>query len=317
MTSGSTLTHSEIRHDAIHDRIVIVAPGRGRRPNDSLDHLYSKSPQKSQCVFCPKKLTDVKALDVVGPRENWKLLTIANIFPAVSLDNPKAYGTQEVIVETPEHDVELAELPVNQITELLKVYARRTVAITKNPKIKYVLIFKNNGGRAGASIAHAHSQIFATDFLPPHILHKLSKAQEYRIQFGECYYDHLLQKERNGPRWVTEDAHFAALTPYASAYNYEAWLFPKRHVDNITLLNEEELGSMAAMLKKLLQKLAELKLPYNYYLHEAVKDYEEHFYLRIAPRRDVWAGVELGSRLVINTIPPEQAAAFYRGETSS
>ncbi len=307
----------EIRQDAIHDRVVIVAPGRGKRPHDTVDHLYAAPPTKAQCVFCPEKLKNVAALDVVGPRDDWKLLTIANIFPAVSLDNPNAYGTQEVVVETPKHNVELAELPVDHIAEVFRVYARRTTAISKDPKIKYVLIFKNDGGRAGASIAHAHSQIFATAFLPPHILHKLTKAQEYRIQFGECYYDHLLEKERNGPRWIVEDEHFAALTPYASAYNYECWLFPKRHVDNITLLNEDELKSMAGILKKLLQRLATLKLPYNFYLHEAIKDYEEHFYLRIDPRRDVWAGVELGSRLVINSVPPEDAAAFYRGETES
>lgn len=313
----SSDSRSEIRQDAIHDRVVIVAPSRGRRPHDSVDHLYPAAPPKSDCVFCPEKLKGVNALDVVGPRANWTILTIANIFPAVSLDNPKAYGTQEVIIETPTHNVELAELPVDHIAEVLKTYARRTAAIAKNAKIKYILIFKNNGGRAGASIAHAHSQIFATSFLPPHILHKLTKAQEYRIQFGQCYYDHLLESERNGPRWIAEDQYFAALTPYASAYNYEAWLFPKRHVDNITLLSEDELQAMAGMLKKLLQRIAILKLPYNFYLHEALKDYEEHFYLRIAPRRDVWAGVELGSRLVINSVPPEDAAAFYRGETSN
>lgn len=313
----SPVAQSEIRQDAIHDRVVIIAPGRGMRPHDFLDHLYPEAPTRAQCVFCPEKLVDVPALDVVGPRSRWKILTIANVFPAVSVENPKAYGTQEVVVETPKHDVELAELPPEHIAELLKVYARRTTAISKNPKIKYVLIFKNNGGRAGASLAHAHSQIFATAFLPPHILHKLSKAQEYRIQSGRCYYDDLLEKERNGPRWITEDAYFAALTPYASSYSYEVWLFPKRHVDNVTLLNEEELQSMAAMLKRLLQRLATLKLPYNYYLHEAVKDYEEHFYLRIDPRRDVWAGVELGSRLVINSVSPEDAAAFYRGEVKN
>lgn len=311
------VTRPEIRQDSIHDRVVIIAPSRGARPHHAVDRLAAEAPPKSECVFCPEKLTGVAALDVVGPRENWDVLTIANIFPAVSLDNPAAYGTQEVVIETPKHNVELGELPVNHIAEILKVYARRTMAISKNPKIKYILVFKNNGGRAGASIAHAHSQIFATAFLPPHILHKLTKAQEYRIQFGQCYYDHLLEKERNGPRWVVEDEHFAALTPYASAYNYEAWLFPKRHVDNITLLSEDEVESMAAMLKKLLQRLATMKLPYNYYLHEAIKDYEEHFYLRIAPRRDVWAGVELGSRLVINTVSPEVAAAFYRGEVEN
>ena len=66
------------------------------------------------------------------------------------------------------------------------------------------------------------------------------------------------------------------------------------------------------MLKKILIKLDELGLSYNYFLHQVVSDHDQHFYLKIQPRENIWAGIELGSGLVVNSIPPEEAAKFYR-----
>ena len=66
------------------------------------------------------------------------------------------------------------------------------------------------------------------------------------------------------------------------------------------------------MTKRIIRKVNALQISYNFYLHQAITDKEEHFYLRIAPRRDIWAGIELGSRLIINTVSPEDAARYYR-----
>lgn len=303
---------SEIRIDYIHDRSVIIAPGRSKRPHDFETHSMPSGIPASECVFCRGNLEKVKALDVVGPRKKWQLISLKNVFPVVSPDFPKAYGHQEVIVETPDHDVELAELPVEQFEKLIALYAKRTNALSADKKIRYILIFKNNGGRAGASINHAHSQVFASTFLPPHIQDKLTRAQEYRIRYGRCYYCDLWRKEVKGPRRIINDGTFTAFAPYASSYNYEAWLISKRHVDNVEQLTGEERRDMAKMLKRLLERLAVAKIPYNFYLHQDIVYPDEHFYLRIAPRRDVWAGLELGSRLIVNTVAPEEAARFYR-----
>jgi UDPglucose--hexose-1-phosphate uridylyltransferase len=195
---------------------------------------------------------------------------------------------------------------------LIDIYAERTKAITKDKKIKYILIFKNNGGVAGASLVHAHSQIFATSLLPPHIVDKLARAAAFETQTGQCCYCALVEKEMKSPRKIYSDQHVAAITPYASIYNYEAWILPKRHVDNITMLKDVERESFAKAIKGILMGLNNLQLPYNFYLHQVVTNDDEHLYMRIAPRRDVWAGVELGSRLIINSVAPEEAAAFYR-----
>jgi len=303
---------AEIRQDYIHDRAVVVAPSRGKRPHHFEEDGKPEELHQKTCPFCPDKQKGVKALAKKGRGNNWKIKVVKNIFAAVTLDNPKAYGQQEVVIETPKHDQEMAELPTNHIKDILKIYQKRTVDIAKNKKMHYILIFKNNGGRAGASITHAHSQIFATSFLPPHILSKLTRAQEYNIQMGKCYYCDLTKKAPKTPRFIWEDENISCFNPYASTYNYEAWILPKRHVDNIAHLNEKEIISIAKILKKLLSKLHKHKLPYNYYLHQAIHYDDEHFYLRISPRRNVWAGLELGSRLIVNSMPPEEAAKFYR-----
>lgn len=254
---------SEIRQDYIHDRAVIVAPGRGKRPNHFEEEGQVKKSTKNNCPFCPEKVNKVKAILTVGRGKKWQIKVIKNIFPIVSPDNPKAYGRQEVIIETPEHGREMAELPISHLEKILEVYQKRTQDISRDKKMKYLLIFKNNGGRAGASITHAHSQVFATSFLPPHILDKLTRAQEYKIQMGTCYYCDLIAKAPKTPRFVWEDENISCFTPYASTYNYEAWIFPKRHIDNISLLTKKEVKSMAKILDRLLTKLHKYKLPYK------------------------------------------------------
>jgi UDPglucose--hexose-1-phosphate uridylyltransferase len=240
---------------------------------------------------------------------------INNIYPIVRPDNPNAYGHQEVVIDTPQHNVDFADLSIDHIATVLGVFGKRIRALEKDPKISHILAFKNHGGKAGASIAHAHSQIFASSFLPPHIIDKRRRAEGYRIQKGRCYYEDLIVREQRGPRWVTEDDHFMVFCPYASSYNYEAWVIPWRHVDNISNLSNTELYSLAEHTKRLLIRLEQIGLSYNLYAHQVVRDKNEHFYFRIAPRGDVWAGLELGSRLIVNTVPPEDAAKFYRGST--
>jgi UDPglucose--hexose-1-phosphate uridylyltransferase len=261
-------------------------------------------------------LHKTKALLTIGSPRQWRVKVIKNIFPVVSTDNPRAYGYQEVVVDTPEYGVDVSQLPESHIVDILRAYGQRTRAIQKDKRIRYILVFKNNGGRAGASINHAHSQIFASAYVPPHIVTRRKRAQEYRIIHNTDYYNDLLVREEGGPRWIHSGNFVCALTPYASLYNYEAWILPWRRVDSIAQLGSGELREMAKYLKLMLTHLFQQGLPYNYYLHQVVGDQSEHLYLRISPRRDVWAGLELGSRLVVNTVPPEAAADFYRHRLS-
>lgn len=307
-------TNSEVRIDEIHDRFVIIAPKRGKRPHDTRSHVQDVPVKSKDCPFCAETtMMSQPPLYQEGPDEWWELKVIKNIFPFVSTDNPNAYGHQEVVIETPHHNKEFAEFGEPHVYRVLKSYVERTRALMKDPKVKYIIVFKNHGGKAGASLVHAHSQIMASGFVPNHIVSKLSRARAYKITHGISYYEKLARDEVKGPRKIYDDKYISAFCPYASSYNYEAWIVPKRQRDNITNLEEEELKSLAKVLKRIIKKVNELQLPYNFYMHQTVTDDNEYFYLRVCPRRDTWAGVELGSRIIINTVSPEDAAKFYRG----
>jgi len=303
---------SEIRKDYIQEKYVIIAPRRGKRPHDVERPERIKPPSTHKCVFCPKNVDKQKSVLTISNGDIWQVKVIKNKFPAVTLNNTKAYGMQEVVIETPDHAKETEDLSQKHIARLFEVYAIRTKQISENKRIEYILIFKNNGGKAGASILHAHSQIFATSFLPPHLLDKSQRVQQYKLQNGSCVYCDVIKKEKKGPRLIWQDENIIAFTPYASIFNYEVWIMPKRHIDNVTLLNLEERLSFAKILRKILRKINKLKLPYNYYFHQVINDEDQHLYLKVTPRGSVWAGVEVGSGLVINPIAPEEAAKFYR-----
>ncbi len=307
---------SEIRKDYLLDKYVIITPGRAKRPRDIKEQTIIS--RLADCPFCPEKINPKNILDQIDapeglPAQAGQILSVKNIFPAVSLDNKKAYGAQEVVIETPDHKKELHDLSEKQIEQLLRLYAKRTTALSKIKNIEYVLCFKNQGSKAGASIVHAHSQIFASSLLPPEIKEELELARQYQIKHQVCAYCDIIKKEIKSPRVVYEDKFIAAFAPYASQYHYETWIFTKRHLDNITKLNDNEFKSFAKALKKILLKLSRLNLSYNYFLHQVVSDNSQHFYLKIQPRDSVWAGVELGSGIVINSVSPEQAAKFFRG----
>ena len=276
---------SEIRKDYLQDRYALIAPKRAGR--------FKKT---SSCPFCHRA----------------DLAVIQNLYPAFSPSNPKAYGRQEVIVDTPEHNKRLADLSVKRLAELIKAYGERVREMKKDKKIKYILVFKNYGVEAGASKVHEHSQVIGMDFLTPHLEDKTAKEHRYQARTGRCVYCDIIKKEQKGPRKIYSDKNVLAFAPYASQYAYEARIFPRRHLDNVADLTAGERRSVAVALKGILKGIKKLGVPYNFYMHERVMDRDQHFYIKIAPRGAHLGGIELGTGLNVNPVPPEVAAKFYR-----
>ena len=302
---------SELRKAYLLNKYVLITPGRAKRPRNIREQTIIK--RDKNCPFCPENINPKNIIDKIEKNKKWQTISIKNIFPAVSLDNDKAYGTQEVIIETRNHSSEMADLSEAEIENILRMYAKRTLALSANKKLDYILCFKNQGSKAGASIVHSHSQIFATNILPPDIQEESRLAKKYSKKHKSCPYCDIIKKEIKQKRKIFENKFIAAFAPYASEYHYEAWVFTKRHLDNITKLNNNEFKSFAKCLKIILTKLQKLDLSFNFFLHQVISDHHQHFYLKIQPRDSVWAGVELGSGLVINSVSPEKAAEYYRG----
>ncbi|MBW3018905.1 galactose-1-phosphate uridylyltransferase [Candidatus Woesearchaeota archaeon] len=308
----------ELRKDYILDRWVIVSAGRGKRPRELAKPYSSKH---GIDYFAPghENLTPNEKGRIEGDA-GWKIRWFENKFPAVTLEgNPvvethnrfftfaSAYGNHEVIVETRDNR-QLHQLSVKEISDILKIYAKRIDELQKQEDIAYVNVFKNHGLFGGTSILHSHSQVVSTNILPK------SVADECRAvrKFLTCPYCDIISHERRSKRFCFENKDVVAFTPYASRYNYEAWIFPKQH---ITSFSDIPFGSMADILKKVLERINSItNISYNYAVHYSPKGENLHVHIEVYPDIAIWGGFERGSGIVINSVSPEDAAAFYRGE---
>lgn len=312
----------ELRKDYILNRWVIISLSREKRPSEF--KRIATPLQVQTCIFCPhnEHLTppETSRLEVDG---RWKTRTFENLFAAV--DEAKfqsvqvhnkyftfssAYGKHEVLVETPEHGKELADLPVEDIKWVLETYKNRIEALYQHQGVEYVCVFKNSGFEAGTSIQHAHSQIIAYNIIPELIREEMDASS----RLGSCSYCEILNIEKGSYRRCFENNTFVAFTPYASRFHFEIWVFPKQHITSIRQLNDAQVGDLADILKKILLRLKSLSASYNICLHESPRDGHLHFHLEILPRLATWAGFEYATDTCINTISPETAASFYRGE---
>lgn len=303
------MKESEIRKDYFLDRYVIIAPKRSKRPHQI---IKKEEELKKPCPFCPGQIDGKNVLEISDGKGGWKVKVIENIFPALTPGNLKAYGKQEVIIETPEHNKELHELPLNHIVEVLNVYIERYVTLSSLKGICHTLVFKNEGGKAGASIPHTHSQVIALPMIPPKLAEEANAMDDYIRNHNSCPYCDVIKSEKKSPRVIWEDDHLFVLSPYASESPYGTWFIPKRHIHSIDFLHENEKLSFAHALKMTLKRLDDIDVPYNYFFQNSLDLESHHMILKLAPRPNVWAGLELGTGIVINPVPPEDAAKFYR-----
>jgi len=304
---------SEIRKDYFLDRYVVFAPKRLKKPKK----IYQKPETVvAECVFCPPYVNDpskqIQIKDYGKKNNTWEVKVIGNLYPALSLNNMKAYGEQEVIIETPEHGKEIHELPVEHMVKVFDVYADRYETMMAKDGICYTIVFKNEGGRAGASIPHSHSQLISLPMIPPKIAKEAAAVDKYIDRHGSCPYCDIIKSERKGPRAIFEDDNFFVLSPYASESPYGVWFIPKRHIRSISDLKPNEKLSLANLLKKILFKLDEIDASYNYFIQNSLDLESHHMIIKLAPRPNIWAGLELGTGIIINPVPPEEATKFYQ-----
>ena len=317
----------ELRKDYILDKYVIIAESRSNRPNDFIPRFQPMTMETS-CFFCPGN-EHLATTEIGHIGEPWSIRWFENKFAALapqgkfnlSTDNffftySEAFGHHEVIVETNNHSKQLSDLGDFEVKEVLKVYKNRIEELSKLPHINYVLVFKNTGMDAGTSVQHSHSQVTALNVIPSLIRQKLEAVKRY----DHCPYCDIINIEKTSFRNCYENNSFVAFTPYASRFNYEIWVFPKKHYLSITQLDDWELLDLAQMLKKILIKLKDLNVSYNMFIHNSPQNFINnpldglHFHIEICPRINIYGGFELGTDIIINSVSPETAAKFYRGE---
>lgn len=334
---------SELRKDPVIGRWVIVATERGKRPTDFVS--VEQTIEAVSCPFCegneymtPPEIYSLRPANTLANSRGWNIRVVPNKFPALRIegtvereglgmfDKMSGIGAHEVIIETPTHNDLLHLRPLDSIVSLLDTYQKRLIDLMRDVRLEYIMIFKNFGERAGASLSHPHTQIIATPIVPKRVREELDGSQEYYNYKMRCVFCDIIREEKRFvSRIVYENASFISFCPYASRFPFEIWLMPKRHMSGFQKVTQQELIELADCLKITMEKLAlSLGTPqYNYMLHiepnTAVHrkpwpdvDSCYHWHFEIIPKLTKVAGFEWGTGFYINPTPPEEAAEFLR-----
>ncbi len=103
-------------------------------------------------------------------------------------DRMNGIGAHEVIIETPDHAQTLATMPEPAIEKVFWAWRERVVDLKRDIRLRHIVIFKNHGAAAGATLEHAHSQLIALPIVPREMAVKSSKARGITIsrKSGAC-----------------------------------------------------------------------------------------------------------------------------------
>ncbi|MFH1856502.1 MAG: galactose-1-phosphate uridylyltransferase [Candidatus Omnitrophota bacterium] len=338
----------ELRKDPILGRWVIIATERAQRPNAFAKKEKAAEVDISKCPFCEGKegMTppEIYSLRNPGTKPNepgWGVRVVPNKFPACGIDIDLRrkgfglhdmmtnFGAHEVVIESPDHYKEIKDHSVEKISDIISVLQQRVEDLHKDQRFRYILIFKNKGKEAGASLLHPHHQIIGLPITPKRVREELQGAQFYFKLKERCIFCDLIeQEEATEERIVYKNEHFIAFCPYAARFPFEMWILPRDHsLDFYGEKAKEKNRYLADMMKVVLGKLDKvLKDPdYNYIVHAApnrfprsgywytiAEDY--HWHIELFPKLTKVAGFEWGSGFFINPLAPEMAAKYLREE---
>lgn len=326
----------DLRKDPIVDRWVIISTERGKRPKDYPSVTLNS--HRGFCPFCygnedktPPEVYCLRPKGYPANSPNWKLRVVPNKFPALKIegkldrvgegifDKMSGIGAHEVIIESPEHETPLEMIPESGVKDCLYAYQQRMLDLKKDTRFRFILIFKNHGEAAGASLEHSHSQLIALPIVPELICEELAGARRHYEYKERCIFCDIIAQERgNGIRVVLENDNFIAMCPYAPRFPFETWILPKYHSAHYELDTNGHFGDAANILKEILMKIkiALDSPPYNFVLHSAPfqghHDDYYHWHIEVMPKITKMAGFEQGTGFYINPTPPEEAAETLR-----
>ena len=328
---------SDLRKDPVTGRWVIISTERRKRPTDF--HLESVHIQPDPaCPFCEghEHMTphELLAIRHDGSRPNmpgWDLRVVPNQFPVLRVegtldrqgeglfDKMNGIGAHEVIIESPRHLDMFATLPDAAIEQVLWAARERMQDLRQDRRFRYIIVFKNHGTAAGASLDHSHSQLIALPIVPREVRDEVEGARAHFDAKERCVFcDILRQETKDGHRLISENADVVAVAPYAPRFPFETWLLPRRHESHFENAQRHECASLARLLGDILRRINKTLAspPYNLLIHTAPlvtesNDYY-HWHVEIIPTLTKVAGFEWATGFYLNPTSPEEAARVLR-----
>ncbi len=354
--SGSEDSVREIRiNPIVPTESVLVATARGMRPKKAEERVERDTRAVVEtCPFChgneERTPPEIKAYP---DSQDWEIRIVPNLYPVLGDDREQqnlafglqqvidGYGRHEVVIDNPNHGIAVHEMGREHLANLFSVYQQRMAELyASDARLKYVLVFKNFGAAAGASIPHTHSQIIATPVVPENVQNEVQHSREYHRKFSHCVFCSLIdealtyeatiydrdsgeiRRKINVGQYVVERGkHFVAIKPFASRFEWEIHILPLKHQSDFLKATREQLADFARVLQRTMSRLEKVVggVQYNFFLHSVPHgpEYSDcgdsyHWHLEICPRTSIPTGFELGSGLFVSTVSPESAAQALR-----
>ena len=325
---------TELRQDLVTGDWVVIAAGRAKRPEEFANQEKEEIQDdlNKPCFFCFPEETDQEedVLIYANGDGDWSLRVFPNKYPAFvrgrrikHFEEGPYFGMDGVgyheLIVTRDHRKQIALLDKLAVGEIIDSYQERYIDLMNKKSVNYIEIFHNHGKKAGASIAHPHSQLMAIPVIAPYVKAELDGAEEYHRMNKHCVYCAMAEWElESRKRLVFENDSFVAFCPFSSRVAFEVWILPKKHKPYFERITTSEKEEAAEALQEAISRIYQgLNDPdYNFYIHTSPcdgKDYPYfHWHIEILPRTSVWAGFELSTGIEIATIEPELAAEFLR-----
>jgi len=328
---------SELRRDPVGGRWVIVDTDH---PTLAQDFEYEPQVYRGAvCPFCygnesmtPPEIEVIREPGTAPNTPGWQVRVVSNKFPALGIegdldrrgigiyDMSNGIGAHEVLVETPYHQKDICDLTNQEIESFLSMYCRRSNDLSKDKRFKYIMIFKNFGAAAGASLEHPHTQLIALPMVPKSVMEEIKGAHSYFEYRERCIFcDIIRQEKQEKERIILENNHFLSFCPFVSRFPFEIWIMPKMHSGHFCHMQPDEVPALAAILKETIAKLKAVfpGLSYNFTIHTSPINGDGntegyHWHLELMPKLTRVAGFEWGTGFYVVPTPPELAAKQLR-----
>ena len=138
--------------------------------------------------YTPDEIYAIREKKTEKNKPGWEVRVIPNISPALRIDleierRPElmydmmnSVGADEIVIETPQHIANTADLEACQIAKVLDVYKQRIQDLKTDKRFRSIIIFKNYGERiAPTSLKHTCSQIMAMSMTPKNLKEELGR----------------------------------------------------------------------------------------------------------------------------------------------
>ncbi len=330
---------SELRKDPITGRwIIFIEERRHRRRH--LPHQYQESPEEQVCPFCEGK-EHLTPPEIFAFRRNnskpnttgWNVRVVPDISPILNVekefkskgigiyDTMDGLGAHEIVVESNIHNDNYDSMSIDQIKDIFRAYNQRITDLSKDVRLKYILINKNFRSGMGTHMPfhHPHSHLVAYPFIPHIPETECEGAKVFWNYHNRCIYCDIIAQELNEPneRVIYSNEEFVLIAPFSSRYPYEMWIIPVKH-SYIFSGNDSQFESLAVTFKEFINRMNAVlsNPPYNFIIHssplsEEFREYY-HWHIEIRPRISQVIGFEWGTGTYTNAVLPELAAKEMR-----